>query len=71
MCRADYKSDVARRNRSDRRKQLGEIRGNAPERDETEKCILDMALENNISVYGFCWGMKVIADYFGWDLAEV
>ncbi len=45
--------------------------GNAPERDDTEKRILDLALENNISVYGFCRGMQVIADYFGCDLTEV
>ncbi len=45
--------------------------GNAPERDETEKRILDMALEYNISVYGFCRGMQVIADYFGCDLTEI
>lgn len=45
--------------------------GNAPERDEMEKRILDLALERNIPVYGFCRGMQVIADYFGCGLAEV
>lgn len=45
--------------------------GNAPERDESEKRILDLALENDIPVYGFCRGMQVIADYFGCELAEV
>lgn len=45
--------------------------GNAPERDEMEKRVLDLALERNIPVYGFCRGMQVIADYFGCELMEV
>ncbi len=45
--------------------------GNAPERDEMEKKVLDLALEHDIPVYGFCRGMQVIADYFGCDLVNV
>lgn len=45
--------------------------GDAPERDETEKMILDISLQNNIPVYGFCRGMQVILDYFGCELEQV
>ena len=45
--------------------------GNAPERDETEKAILDLALEHRIPVYGFCRGMQVILDYFECTLEQV
>lgn len=45
--------------------------GDAPERDDTEKKILDLAIEYEIPVYGFCRGMQVILDYFGCQLEEV
>lgn len=45
--------------------------GNAPERDETEKSILHIALERDIPVYGFCRGMQVILNYFGCELEQV
>lgn len=45
--------------------------GDAPERDETEKAILDFALGRHIPVYGLCRGMQVILDYFGCALEEV
>jgi putative glutamine amidotransferase len=45
--------------------------GDAPERDETEKSILDLAIEKNIPVYGFCRGMQMILDYFGCELQNV
>lgn len=45
--------------------------GNAPERDETEKKLLEYGLENDIPVYGFCRGMLFIADYFGLELTRV
>ncbi len=45
--------------------------GDAPERDNTEKRILELALEYEIPVYGFCRGMQVILDYFGCALEEV
>jgi putative glutamine amidotransferase len=45
--------------------------GDAPERDETERAILDTAIENSIPVYGFCRGMQVILDYYGCELQNV
>lgn len=45
--------------------------GNAPERDEMEKDMLQYALLHDIPVYGFCRGMQVIADYFGCVLEQV
>lgn len=45
--------------------------GNAPERDDMERRVLELALERDIPVYGFCRGMQVIADYFGCGLENV
>lgn len=44
--------------------------GDAPERDETEKCLLKYAIDNDIAIYGFCRGMQMILDYFGCDLID-
>lgn len=44
--------------------------GDAPERDDLEKRLLEYALEREIPVYGFCRGMQVILDYFGCILEE-
>lgn len=45
--------------------------GNAPERDDMEKKLLEYALAREIPVYGFCRGMQVILDYFGCTLQDV
>lgn len=45
--------------------------GNAPERDETEKCLIEYAMRNDIPVLGICRGMQMIADYFGIGLSKV
>ena len=45
--------------------------GNAPERDETEKRLVEYGLESGIPIYGFCRGMQFIADYFGLELKRV
>lgn len=45
--------------------------GNAPERDETDKRLLQTAMEKNIPVYGFCRGMQSILEYFGCELVQV
>jgi len=45
--------------------------GDAPERDATEKNMLEYAMEQGVPVYGFCRGMQVILDYFGCALEEV
>ncbi len=45
--------------------------GDASDRDETERRILDISLERDIPVYGFCRGMQMILDYFGCKLEQV
>lgn len=45
--------------------------GDAPERDQVERTLLEHALQWDIPVYGFCRGMQVIADYFGCELEQV
>ena len=45
--------------------------GNAPERDETERGLLQLAIDSKVPVYGFCRGMQVVLDYFGCELEEV
>lgn len=45
--------------------------GNAPERDRTDKQLLDIALERDIPLWGFCRGMQSIIDYFGNALVKV
>lgn len=50
---------------------LSKYGGNAPERDETERRMIQYGIENNVPVYGFCRGMQVIADYFGAELVKV
>ena len=45
--------------------------GDAPERDETERKILELCIEHEIPVYGFCRGMQVLLDYFDCELSGV
>lgn len=45
--------------------------GNAAERDETDRALIECAIEKNIPVYGFCRGMQSIIDYFGGILQNV
>ena len=45
--------------------------GNAPERDETERYLLQQALEQKIPVYGFCRGMQSILNFYDCELQEV
>lgn len=45
--------------------------GDAINRDETEKELLDLAIKNDIPVFGFCRGMQMILDYFGEELTIV
>lgn len=45
--------------------------GNAPERDDTDRRLLEIAIEKEIPVYGFCRGMQSILDYFGCRLENV
>lgn len=50
---------------------LSKYGGNAPERDETEKRMIEYSVKNDVPLYGFCRGMQMIADYFGAKLAKV
>lgn len=50
---------------------LAKYGGDAPERDEVEKYILEYARERQIPVYGFCRGMQMILDHFGCKLEGV
>lgn len=45
--------------------------GNAPERDETDKTMIETAIRNKTPLYGFCRGMQSILDYFGEELVTV
>lgn len=45
--------------------------GNAPERDATDKMLLDVSVGKSIPLYGFCRGMQSILDYFGNGLTKV
>lgn len=45
--------------------------GNAPERDETDRELIRIAIEKHIPIYGFCRGMQSILDYFGERLENV
>lgn len=45
--------------------------GDAPERDETEMMLLQMAVEENIPVIGVCRGMQMIHLYHGGELKSV
>ena len=45
--------------------------GNAPERDATEKALVDYAIQENLPVFGICRGLQFLADYFGSRLEEV
>ncbi len=43
----------------------GDNIGDYPERDKTEKELLEYAIQNKIEVLGICRGMQIINDYFG------
>jgi len=45
--------------------------GNAPERDGMDRTLLQLAVQKQIPVYGFCRGMQSIIDYFGGELVNV
>ncbi|MDB0021085.1 gamma-glutamyl-gamma-aminobutyrate hydrolase family protein [Candidatus Pseudothioglobus singularis] len=45
--------------------------GDAPERDEVERFILNWALESNVPLLGVCRGMQIIQDYFGYNLSNI
>lgn len=45
--------------------------GNAPERDETERRLVETALRDNIPLLGFCRGMQLLAWHLGGRLVPV
>lgn len=45
--------------------------GTAPERDETDCRLIEIALRKGIPLYGFCRGMQSVLDYFGCELETV
>lgn len=45
--------------------------GSIPERDATEKALLDFALQKNLAVLGICRGMQMLAVYEGVKLADI
>ncbi len=45
--------------------------GDAPQRDETERYLINYAIEKDIPLVGICRGMQVIQDYFGVTLNKV
>ena len=45
--------------------------GNAPERDRMDRALIEIAIKNNLALYGFCRGMQSILDYFGNTLTNV
>lgn len=45
--------------------------GTAPERDDTDFRLIEIALRRNIPLYGFCRGMQSVLDYFGSELENV
>lgn len=45
--------------------------GNAPERDEAERRLMEVGLERDIPIIGVCRGMQFIADHFGAALQKV
>ncbi len=50
---------------------LASFGGDAPERDETERVILEFALEHHKPLLGVCRGMQFIQSYFGVTLEKV
>lgn len=45
--------------------------GDAPERDETERALIELGMKHDIPVMGVCRGMQMIVDYFGGKLGSV
>lgn len=45
--------------------------GDAPERDQTEKALLEYAIDNKIPLLGVCRGMQIIQDYYGIKLERI
>ncbi len=45
--------------------------GTAPERDKTDQQLIEIALQRDIPLYGFCRGMQSVLDYFACEMENV
>lgn len=45
--------------------------GNAPERDELERYLIEISIEKQLPLLGICRGMQMLLDYFGTPLQKV
>lgn len=45
--------------------------GNAPERDDMDFALLEVAVQRRVPLYGFCRGMQSIIAYFGNEIVDV
>lgn len=45
--------------------------GDAPERDEAERTLVECAIKDRIPVFGICRGLQFLVDYFGGELEAV
>ena len=50
---------------------LAKYGGNAPERDATDRRLIEFALQKNLPLLGVCRGMQSVQDHFGIPLARV
>ena len=50
---------------------LADYGGNAPERDATEKSLIEYSIKNNIPLLGVCRGAQMLLHYFGATLEKV
>jgi len=50
---------------------LASYGGDAPERDEVERYLIQTAIERQIPLLGVCRGMQMLLDYFGMPLRRV
>jgi len=48
----------------------GDNIGDNPERDKTEKKIINFGIEHNIPIFGVCRGMQLINSYFGGSIQK-
>lgn len=45
--------------------------GNAPERDATERNLIEYSMSHGIPLFGFCRGMQMIGDFLGAKLVKI
>lgn len=50
---------------------LAEATNSAPERDATEKLLMELAAERDIPVFGVCRGLQIMAHHYGSKLSRI